>query len=274
MSGTPSAMVITADTRVADVAAASPATLRVFQRHGIDFCCGGKRTLGVVCREQRIDFAALRRALAAAVEHGRTPPTAAGPVPDERAAAAAGEGTGAPAGGRAGDWRERSPSALAEHVVARYHGWLREELPRLGAMAEKVLRVHGDHHPAVIPPLVATFSRLRAELEAHMLEEEVTLFPGIERLAGKPAGAPGPAIALGAVIAAMEGEHAAVGAGLARLRELTSGYRPPAGACMTFRGLYAGLEELEAELHEHIHVENNVLFPLVERLERERGLLR
>jgi regulator of cell morphogenesis and NO signaling len=239
-------MDITPETHVARVATRHPGTIRVFQRHGIDFCCGGKRPLAAACSEHGVEYAALADELAAA---------AGGPGEDGR------------------DWGEAPLDELADHIVARFHERLREDLPRLALMADKVLAVHGEKHPDVLAPLARTFHALRAELELHMAKEEHVLFPYLRELAAQSAGggsfAGSPFGSVRAPIAMMEEEHDVAAEALAELRRLTGGYRPPAGACTTFRGLFHGLAELEADTHRHIHLENNVLFPRAERLERE-----
>ena len=119
-------------------------------------------------------------------------------------------------------------------------------------MADKVLAVHGDKMPEVLGELRRVFSALRMELESHMMKEEQILFPMIRAGRGREAGGP---------VAVMEQEHASAGAALQRLRELTNDFQPPEGACATWKGLWAGLADLESELHLHIHLENNILFP-------------
>jgi regulator of cell morphogenesis and NO signaling len=239
-------MNITPETRIADLAAQNPATIKVFQRLGIDFCCGGKRPLAEACRERQITFGELTAALAS-VEADRT---------------------GLPgADARLGE--------LIRFIVDRYHADLRAELPRLARMAAKVDDVHGAKHPATFPELVQVFAGLRAELESHMMKEERVLFPYVERLeALADADESLPASPFGSIqapIGMMEHEHDDAAHALARLRELTRGYAPPADACNTFRGLYHGLAALESALHEHIHLENNVVFPRAARLEKELG---
>jgi regulator of cell morphogenesis and NO signaling len=239
-------MDITPDLHVARIATRDPATIRVFQRHGIDFCCGGKRPLAEACTEHGVDFDTLRDELATA---------AAGPGEAER------------------DWAGAPLGELADHIVERFHAALREDLPRLAMMVDKVVAVHGDKHPEVLPALGRTFHALRAELEAHMPKEEHVLFPyakELERL--KAAGGPFAGSPFGSVrtpIGVMEDEHDVAARALAELRRLTDGFEPPAGACTTFCGLYHGLAELESDTHRHIHLENNVLFPRAEALEAE-----
>jgi regulator of cell morphogenesis and NO signaling len=122
----------------------------------------------------------------------------------------------------------------------------------LQKMANRVLAVHGDKMPEVLGELQSVFSALRTELEEHMVKEEQILFPMIAAGMGKQAGGP---------VSVMEHEHASAGDALKRLRELTDDYQAPAGACTTWTALWAGLAELESELHLHIHLENNILFP-------------
>lgn len=230
-------MTILLETTVAEIAAAFPPTIRVFQRHGLDFCCGGKRPLAEACREHGLDAETVRGELQQTVD--------AAPAPVH-------------------DWTREPLDALIEHIVSYYHARLRSELDRLLPMADKVERVHGERHPEV-RGVNATLRAMAADLEPHMMKEEVVLFPYVLRLvreggAGMPFATQGP-------IPVMEAEHEAVGRLLETLRSTTGGYTAPADACLTFRGLYAGLAELEAELHEHIHLENNVLFPRVVEME-------
>lgn len=235
---------IAPDTFVARLATRHPATIRVFQKHGIDFCCKGGRPLAEACEEKGVAFDDLRGELAEA---------AAGPADDTR------------------DWDEAPLGELIGHIVARYHERLREELPRLDAMAARVLLVHGEKHPDTLPALAATLQGLRAELESHMVKEERVLFPAVRQL--EAGGGSARSAWLAAPIAVMKHEHDDAARALAELRRLTDGYQPPAGACTTFRGLYHGLGELEADLHRHIHLENNVLFPRAARLEGEMAAL-
>src|SRR6185436_1450489 len=130
-------------------AAGSPATIRVFQKLGIDFCCGGKRGLGEVCAEKGLGFDAVKSALDETV--------ASSPVPAE-------------------DWTKAPLDALTAHIVERYHGWLYEEMPRLSAMMDKVLRVHGDRHPE-LDETARLYRAIQDDLGPHMMKEERVLFP-------------------------------------------------------------------------------------------------
>ncbi|HEX6898238.1 MAG TPA: iron-sulfur cluster repair di-iron protein [Thermoanaerobaculia bacterium] len=232
-------MDITPQTHVAEIVTHNPAATKVFYRHGIDFCCGGKRPLSEVCAERRLDPDQVRR------EIESLSPGDAG----ER------------------DWSEAPLSAIVDHILERYHAPLREELPRLTEMAEKVARVHGSKFPEMFPALAARLRELRQELELHMVKEERVLFPYVVTLERSlnegrpPARAPfGP---VEGPISVMEAEHDDAGRLLEEMRRLSGGYQPPEGACGTFRALFSGLEALEKEMHLHVHLENNVLFPRV-----------
>ena len=221
-------MIITEETTVADIASALPSSVRVFQRNGIDFCCGGKTPLAVACRERGVSFAEISRALEAA---------AAQPVNDER------------------DWNREPLHTLVDHIVTTYHDSLREELPRLESMAAKVSRVHGAK-ASQLSRVNAIVTEISADLRAHMCKEEVVLFPAIRSI---EAGAGQHPIA--APISVMEDEHDEAGAMLAELRAITDGYAVPVWGCATFRALYQGLIELESQMQMHVHLENNILFP-------------
>lgn len=228
-------------TRVADVATEHPETIRVFQKYGIDFCCGGKRPLDEVCREAKLDLARLEEDLVQAMS---------GPRPDSP------------------PWNEWPLGRVVEGIVHRYHRPLDEELTRLLPMMQKVLAVHGDRHPE-LAEVSATFGAVRNELRPHMRQEEEMLFPYLAQLESAALGGEPPAGSLAGPLAALEHDHESVGRGLAALRARTNGYRAPTDACNTFRGLYHGFEELERSVHEHVHVENNILFPRAVRLEAE-----
>lgn len=218
-------MSITLDTRIGTLAAEHPLATRVFARHGIDFCCGGGRPLGEVCSEKGLDAAAvLEEVQAELAKPGEEP---------ER-------------------WDQAPLNDLITHILHAYHRPLREELPRLEGMARKVLDVHGARDPQKFNRIVSVFARLRAELESHMMKEEQILFPMIMSGSGAMAGGP---------ISVMEDEHESAGGALRELRALTDGYEVPEEACNTWRALWCGLKALEATMHQHIHLENNILFP-------------
>lgn len=218
-------MTITAETSIGSVAAEHPLATRVFARHGIDFCCGGGLPLSDACAARGVE---LDLVLA---EIDREIVTSTG---DEVR------------------WDDEPLADLIEHIVHHFHEPLREELPRLAGMAKKVYAVHREKDPERLGEILETIQGLRTELEAHMMKEEQVLFPMI--LAGRGPMAMGP-------VSVMEAEHAHAGDMLSRLRQLTDQYLPPEDACNTWRALWAGLEDLEHQLHVHIHLENNILFP-------------
>jgi regulator of cell morphogenesis and NO signaling len=234
-------MTITPRTRVADIATASPGTIRVFQRHRIDFCCGGKIPLSEVCDRQRLDVQVLIRELDTALLSGES----------------------------AIDWTHEPLAELVAHIQRRFHRPLMVELPRLRGMLDKVVSRHGDRLPQTLPPLHATFEELQAELIAHMTKEDVVLFPALVALeAGEADERRTGWQWIEQPIDVMEAEHASAGAALARMAELTKGYTPPDDACPTFRGLYHGLADLERDMHLHVHLENHILFPRAAALAR------
>jgi regulator of cell morphogenesis and NO signaling len=218
-------MTITGQTAVGSVATQHPLTTRVFARHGIDFCCGGGRPLSEACEARGVDTEAVLAELADEIQ-GRS-------AEETR-------------------WDERPMTELIDHIVATFHVPLREELPRLEAMARKVYDVHGDKDPERLKTILETVGALKAELLLHMGKEEEVLFPMIAAGQGRMAMAP---------VSVMEAEHAGAGEMLRRLSELTDQYTPPPEACNTWRALWAGLEDLETAMHIHIHLENNILFP-------------
>lgn len=236
-------MNVTEQKTVGEIAAEFPAAVRVFQKYSIDFCCGGKRPLGEVCREKGIAEQDLLSELQ----------EASGPRQAE-----------------ARDWAAASLAELMNHIVATHHEFMKTEMPRLAQMAAKVRDAHGANHPEV-KDLEQVFLGLKEEIDGHLWKEEMVLFPLIERMeAASKAGAGLPPAHCGSVnnpIRVMEHEHDNAGHALEQMRSLTGNYRLPGDACNTFRGLYHGLQEVEADLHQHIHLENNILHPRASRLE-------
>ncbi len=216
---------VTSDTKVGNLAVQHPQATRVFARHGIDFCCGGGQSLRAACEAQGLEtqvvLAEIEQELAVGDEIG-------------------------------GDWDQAPLSDLIDHILITYHRPLDEELPRLETMARKVLEVHGDKDPQRLSELLNVYLGLKAELQQHMMKEEQILFPLIKQ--GQGAMASGP-------ISVMEREHESAGSALKQLRVLANDYEVPAEACNTWRALWHGLAALENDLHQHIHLENNILFP-------------
>jgi len=222
-------MPVLAERTVGELAVENPAAARVFEKHGIDYCCGGKNTLEAACRERGIEIEALIGELAVSRSES-----------EER------------------DWKAARLSELIGHIVARHHAYLKSELPRIADLYAKVVRAHGEREPR-LAEANEVFAALKEELDAHLMKEEMILFPAIVRMeAGSNAGV---TCSIEHPIARMEYEHESAGRALAQMRHLTLDYYIPEEACNTYRALFAALVELEADLHQHIHLENNILFP-------------
>jgi len=213
-------MTHTLDSTVGQIAAETPSSIRVFEKYGIDFCCGGQTGFEEACRSRGLD----PEAVLGEIER-------AGKVPAE-------DNT---------NWQAAPLEALIDHILETHHVYLKTELPRLEAMLQKVMEAHSD----AVPPIAEVFEPMKEELDAHLMKEEMILFPLIR--SGRP-GAMGP-------IRVMLAEHDSAGEALARIRSLTMGYTAPPEACNTWRALYSGLAEMERDLRRHIHLENNILFP-------------
>lgn len=215
----------------------------VFKQYGIDFCCGGGRTLEAACEKKDVPLSEIIQALQSADERGSTPVI------------------------RPGTW---SPGFLADYIVNEHHTYVRENVPVLRGFARKVARVHGETHPEVVQ-IAERFEELAAELLRHVQEEEDVLFPYVKALAaGEANGRAEEPMTFETVrdpIQMMEDDHEHAAALMREIRALSDDFAPPDGACNTYRALYAKLEEFEEDLHRHVHLENNVLFPEAAALE-------
>jgi regulator of cell morphogenesis and NO signaling len=218
---------------VGRLVAENPARARVFEGFDIDYCCGGKRSLRDACRSHRVDPDAVLLRLGEAD---------AGPQPSVR------------------DWTAAPLGELCDYIVRTHHAFLRSELPRVGRLLLKVTKAHWERHPELLRVL-EEFEPFAYELSEHMNKEERVLFPLIRKAA---AGQVRPRRSLVGVVGVLEFEHDETGRALAAMRQFTDGFRAPADACNSYRALLAGLAGIEADLHQHIHLENNVLFPRVE----------
>jgi regulator of cell morphogenesis and NO signaling len=236
-------IVLTPETTVRDIVAEDFRAAAVFEKHGIDFCCGGDRPLGEVCRERGLALDEVMEALASA---------RAGSAPE------------AP---RFATW---DAPALVSYIVDNHHSYVRSAIPPLLQHTRKVEAVHGDRHPE-LHHVADIFAAVADEMGGHMFKEERILFPFIVAMAEAAAsGQPMPAAPFGTVenpIRMMEHEHESAGSGMARIKELTGGYRPPADGCATYRVCLEELKAFEADLHRHVHLENNILFPKARALE-------
>ncbi len=219
---------------VGRLVAAQPNRSRLFEELGIDYCCGGKQPLQDACASK-------------------------GLAPEQVIARL--EALAPPAAGPAGiDYARMPTDELIDDIISRHHDYLRREMPRLQQLAEKVARVHGGTDARLIE-VAGVFDGFVQELTSHMMKEEMILFPAIRQLAAAAA-AGGPVFgSVEGPIRVMEAEHDQAGDALQRMRELTDSFTPPDWACNTYRALLDGLTELEQDLHQHIHKENNILFP-------------
>lgn len=235
-------MQITATTKVGDIATKVPASMTVFERYGVDFCCGGQRTLEEAVQERGLQvgdvLAEIERAVTAQEDE------------DELHQ----------------DWSLMSPAGLVDHIEQAHHSYLRNQLPRAGQEMTKVLGVHGPNHPELWE-IGQIYETLRKSLEEHLVKEEQQFFPAIRELeAARNANRKTESITADRVLAGLkelEEEHDEVGGALHRLHDLTGGYKAPHDACPTYAGLYQRLLALEADIHRHVHLENNVLIPAV-----------
>ena len=226
--------------RIGDLVLATPATMRVFETLNIDYCCGGHRSLAEACGLAGQELQEVLALLEAVPAAGTEPE---GPQ----------------------KWQDAPLDRLVDHIESTHHVFTRSELGRVAPLMEKVLHVHGGHHPE-LDRIANLFGALNADLMPHLEKEEQILFPFIR---GLVAGDDGPRHC-GSVlnpIRMMMSEHEAAGEVLHELRELTRDYTPPEDACGSFRSLYMGLAALEADLHQHIYLENHILFPRAVELE-------
>lgn len=222
---------------VREIALEQPQSIRVFERFGIDYCCGGRKPLAEACAEKKIAMDEVVAALEAAVSSGAPMPV---------------------------DWSQATLGKLIDHIVATHHAYVKSELPRLAVLAQKVVNRHGDTQAHLLA-MQSLLVLLDDELIHHLGKEEHVLFPYIARLEGALlSGGAHPEACFGTIespIAMMTSEHEAAGAMLAEIRRLSDDYTTPVGACPTYHAYYDGLKEFEQDLHQHIHLENNVLFP-------------
>lgn len=233
---------------VRELAMEIPNATRTFEKLGIDYCCGGSRSLNEACRQAHVALEEVLREL----EQVTASHPAAGSPPQDFA------------GGTLGQ--------LIEHIVGTHHVYVKQELPRLQQLLKKVVSVHGETHPE-LGKIQQVFQGMSAELSSHMLKEEHVLFPYIVALeTAVVVGRPKPRPPFGSVsnpVHMMELEHDSAGAALKEISMFSSNYVPPDGACFSYKTLFSGLKEFEADLHQHIHLENNILFPRAIAMESE-----
>ena len=229
---------------VRELAVAIPGATRIFEEFRLDYCCRGARRLEDACKADGVSLEQIVPRLERAA--ARMEPLANG------------------------GWQDRPISQLVRHIVDRHHTYTRDELDRLGPLADKVARVHGAKHPE-LEQIRGWFREIEDELRPHLSKEEIILFPYIEDLdVATRAGRPHPVSPFGTIenpVRMMMVEHDHAGDLLRKIRAATSDYCAPPGACGSYQALYAGLQALERDLHEHIHLESNLLFPRAMALE-------
>jgi regulator of cell morphogenesis and NO signaling len=225
---------------VAEVVLRHPQLRTRLEQLGIDYCCGGKKPLAEAVVHAGLDLETVMTVLSNALAHSQS----ASPTTD---------------------WSTVSLTTLATHILDTHHVFTKAQLTRIDTLLARVQKAHGVSHGPMLEALRDTFDPLRTELEAHLLKEEQILFPAIIGIDGFLAGRSAkPVMHCGSVahpIHQMEHEHDGAGKILATMRTLTQNYQLPEDACETFKALYEALAALESDLHEHIHLENNILFP-------------
>ena len=240
-------MIITEDRTVADVVNQNIKAADVFKKHGIDFCCGGGITIQKACSKNNVDYKMLESELKSI-------------------------GNNIPKAFNYNNWEL---DFLIDHIQNIHHAYVEESIPLLLQYANKVAKVHGHHYTQVVR-INELVEEVAQELSGHMKKEELILFPYVKQLVlAKKEGRTTMTPHFGSVdnpIKMMENEHETAGDVFKEITELTNKYTPPKEACNTFKALYAKLQEFEIDLHQHIHLENNILFPKSIELEKQLSL--
>jgi len=237
---------LTTEKTVRELALENPGATRVFEKLGIDYCCGGNKSLEEACRAARLNPDQVLDSLEKA-EHSARP---------------------------AQEKHNGQTEALADliaHIKNTHHVYTREELARLGPLFDKVCSVHGKNHPELLQ-IRGVFQGLAQELTTHLMKEEMVLFPYIIRMEEatieKEPIVPAPFGTVQNPVSMMEHEHDSAGNALRAMRAASNGYSAPADACVSYQTLYKALADFEADLHQHIHLENNILFPRAVAMEK------
>jgi regulator of cell morphogenesis and NO signaling len=224
-----------------EIVAANYRTATVFGKYNLDFCCQGNRTLTEACAAQGLDASAIQHELDSL-------PTADGPV----------------------DFKQWPLDLLTDYIYKRHHQYLEQTTPAIKNLLNKICSVHGPTHPE-LDEIRSIFEQTSGALAVHMKKEELMLFPFIKKMVA--AQAQGSAIASSlfstvmSPIEEMRDDHSDEGEQLRRMRQLSNNFVPPPDACTTFTTTYQLLQEYESDIHMHIHLENNILFPAAIRLE-------
>jgi regulator of cell morphogenesis and NO signaling len=220
------------ETTVRDIVTEFPSAIPLLERLGIDYCCGGGQTLLNACAKRNIPVGDV---LAEMEQQSEDP--------------------------QAMPWQQMSLEELCDYIVTRHHAYTRRQLELIGNLLTKVQQRHGANHPELFP-IGQLYAAVGAEIEHHFHCEENVLFPYIAKTEREPGSAHLPMFqSVEYPVRRMLTEHDQTGEKLGRIREKTNNYQPPADACTTFRALWKALEDLEKDMHLHIHLENNILFP-------------
>lgn len=234
-------MNITKESIVGQVVASDYRTASVFKQNGIDFCCNGNRTIAEACAQKQVDAASLISGLENVIVQGNVP---------------------------SNDFQSWPLDLLADYIEKKHHRYVEAKIREIMPYLSKVAKVHGDRHPE-LHEVEKLFNESVSELSAHMKKEELVLFPFIRKMVVAPQpGSTGPFGTVQNPIRMMMHEHDAEGERFRRIAALTSNYAPPSDACNTYKVTLALLKEFEDDLHLHIHLENNILFPGAVRLEQ------
>lgn len=235
-------LIYTPETTVGAIVADDFRTAGVFENHGIDFCCGGRISLADICREKGIDPTTLLQELS---DIKNTPIE------------------------RSHNYSAWALPFLADYIVNTHHAYLNENSAQIAAYTSKIAEVHGTHHPEVIE-IAEIFAKIASDMTAHLREEEEVLFPAIKRIDdARKAGNTPEATDLETIrttLINLDQEHQAIGDAVHTIRHLANGYAIPDDVCNTFAVTYHKLQEFEDDLHEHVHLENNILFPKAGRM--------
>ncbi len=229
---------------VANVVTENIKAAHIFKKYGIDFCCGGGISIKKACEKGKIDLETLEAEL-----------LNLDTIKD-----------------RATDYNSWKLDFLTDHIINVHHTYVEENSPMMLQYAQRVNHVHGNHY-AELAEIETLVKQVVMELGAHMKKEELILFPFIKKLVKtEKVGGAVPAIHFGTVenpIKMMEAEHEEAGDIMRKIAELSNNFTPPQEACNTYRAFYSKLEEFEQDLHQHVHLENNILFPKALNLEKK-----
>lgn len=226
--------------KLGEIVAEFPKAAELFKSYRIDFCCGGNRLLAEAVREQGLDEAEVLGKLNELYEKFSNEMQKQGE-----------------------DMREASIEALVDRIINKHHAYLWSELPQISKLATLILRVHGQHHPE-LAKVHKLFHNLKAELELHLSKEEAVQYPAIKKYLESDS--PEDLKTAVQIIRELEEEHTGAGSILKELRFVTDDYRIPSDVCETFELTYMKLQEMENDIFQHIHLENNILFPKLEKL--------